>query len=170
MFQVSRKTSGKENSKQKPTRNEYRKPIAFRFSKFAPSSKGSFSKAKMEIRELYPLVANVSFFQLRKNSEILSGWMNFKNPKDCALTYDLVKNCPQNGIVVDKMGDCQAADFKESLTTPKCQFRKKMVPLQNFSENVDQTELNLLKPKAFVERRLIVVVWYIFVNFFLERN
>ena len=122
MFQVSRKTSGKENSKQKQTRNEYRKSIAFRFAKFAPSSKGSFSKAKMEIRELYPLVANVSFFQLRKNSELLSGWMNFKNPKDCALTYDLVNNCPQNGIVVDKMGDCQAAEFKESLTTPKCQF------------------------------------------------
>ena len=103
-----------------------------------------FSKAKMEIRRLYPLVANVSFFQLRKNSELLSGWMNFKNPKDCALTYDLVKNCPQNGIVVDKMGDCQAAEFKESLKTPKCQFRKKMVPLQNFSGNVDQTELKLL--------------------------
>ena len=101
-------------------------PKAFSFSK------GSFSKAKMEIRELHPLVANVSFFQLRKNSEFLNGWMNFKNPKDCALTYDLVKNCPQYGILVYKMGDCQAAEFKECLTTPKCQFRKKWFLCKTF--------------------------------------
>ena len=143
VFQAQER-KGKENSvkktkNQRKIRNEFRKPIAFKFDKFDPTVKGCFASAKLELKRAYPLVSNVSFFKLRKNSELLSGWLNFSDPYNCSQTYDLAKDHPINGLRVGKMGECQQADFKESLSATKCSnIRKKPLPLaRDFSQNID---------------------------------
>ena len=134
-----KKTLSKKRKTERKIRNEFRKPIAFKFDKFDPTVKGCFASAKMELKRAYPLVSNVSFFKLRKNSELLSGWLNFSDPYQCSQTYDLAKNHTINGLRVGKMGECRQADFKESLSAPKCtDIRKKPLPLaRDFSQNID---------------------------------
>ena len=149
VFQAQER-KGKDNSvkktkNQRKIRNEFRKPIAFKFNKFDPTVKGCFASAKLELKRANPLVPNVSFFKLRKNSELLSGWLNFSDPYNCSQAYDLEKDHPINGLRVGKMGECQQADFKESLSAAKyTNICKKPLPLaRDFSQNIDDEHVEV---------------------------
>ena len=118
VFQVSNKENEvnpprKLAKKTKKIRNLYHVPTSFRFSGFLPTTKGSLSLAKAEMKSLYPLIQNVSFLGLRKGSEAMHGWANFANPTDCAETCEEVKKNPKNGLKVEKMGPTKPAEFEE---------------------------------------------------------
>ena len=127
----------KKPSKKEKRKNLFRNPISFRFSGFKPTENGSFGPAKAELKAAYPLIQNVSFLGLRKDSNKLHGWINFLNPKDCSTTFSLMEKNPIQGIKPEKMGEMREAEFATSLTNPPFKpLPRKQPEFKDFSENV----------------------------------
>ena len=118
-------------------KNEKTYSISFRFSGFKPTENGSFGPAKAELKAAYPLIQNVSFLGLRKDSNKLHGWVNFLNPKDCSTTFSLMEKNPIQGIKPEKLGEMREAEFATSLTNPPVKpLPRKQPEFKDFSENV----------------------------------
>ena len=131
------KENKKPSMKKEKRKNSFRNPISFRFSGFKPTENGSFGPAKEELKAAYPLIQNVSFLGLRKDSKKLQGWVNFLNPKDCSTTFSLMQKNPIHGIKPEKMGEMREAEFAASLSNPPFKpFPRKQPDLQHFSKNV----------------------------------
>ena len=131
------KENKKPSMKKEKRKNSFRNPISFRFSGFKPTENSSFGPAKEELKAAYPLIQNVSFLGLRKDSKKLHGWVNFLNPKDCSTTFSVMQKNPIQGIKPKKMGEMRAAEFAASLSNPPFKpLPRKQPDLQDFSKNV----------------------------------
>ena len=111
------KENKKPSMKKEKRKNSFRNPISFRLSGSKPTENGSFGPATEELKAAYPLIQNVSFLGLRKDSKKLQGWINFLNPKNCSTTFSLMQKNPIQRSNPKKWEKCVKQSFRQVFQT-----------------------------------------------------
>ena len=74
----------------------------------------TLGESKMKLRKFFPQLKQVSFLHSRGNQEnILNGWMEFENAKNCSDVSKIIEAKKPFGLVIMKEGPTRNKEFNQ---------------------------------------------------------